>query len=68
MPPSLALVTVRHRDPSLVSEEGDGKEQRARGSSLCCINVLICFFVFNFQMNNSVAMPRLKYFSVFSKM
>lgn len=25
-------------------------------------------FVFNFQMNNSVAMPRLKYFSVFSKM
>lgn len=68
MPPSLALVTVRNQDPSLVSEEGDGKEQRARGSSLCCIKVLICFFVFNFQMNNSVAMPRLKYFSVFSKM
>lgn len=62
----LALATERNQDPNLISDQGDDREQRPGGSSLCCIQVL--FFVFNFQMNNSVAMPRLKYFSVFSKM
>lgn len=68
MPPSLALTTVGNQDPSLISEEGDGKEQRAGGIQSVLHQRFVLFFVFNFQMNNSVAMPRLKYFSVFSKM
>lgn len=43
----LALATERNQDPNLISDEGDGREQRPGGSSLFCIQVL--FFVFNFQ-------------------
>lgn len=56
------------RTASLISEAGDGRGQRARGIQCVAHRNVVLIFVSNFRMNNSVAMPRLEYFSVFSKM
>lgn len=64
---SWALASVGKQDPGLISEERDGEGQRA-GRDIQSASRHHFVFVFPFQMNNSVAMPRLKYFSVFSKM
>ena len=64
-----ALTPGKNKGSCLLSDEGwPGTRGGSGGSSPSWIKVWVLFFVFNFQMNNSVAMPRLKYFSVFSKM
>ena len=62
----LTLATVRKQDPGLILEEWQGA--RGRRADPVCVASKFCFLFLNFQMNNSVALPRLKYFSVFSKM
>lgn len=63
----LVRAMVEDQAPASPQEQGwQGVWDRGIQSALHQNFVL--YFVFNFQMNNSVAMPRLKYFSVFSKM